>query len=74
MKRHSDTDAARQAREAELWRRVRALDDHVLGRPGARRTASLRVVVWLGLALGLVLLFVLLTGPGADNPTGEVPG
>ena len=53
MIRQSDTGAGQRAREAEPWRRVRALNAYVLGRPDANEVRLIRLILCLILALAL---------------------
>ena len=73
MMRQPDTHDARRTREAEFWRRVRALDRHVLGCRGANGVRQLRWFLCLGLTLALAALLVLWARPLLDAAT-ENPG
>jgi len=61
-------------RETELWRRVRALDRHVLGEPDRRDPIRLRFAVLAALNMALVAACVIAAGMGVFDLQELEPG
>jgi len=72
--RQADSDGAQLAREAELWRRVRALNAYVLGHPDKARVGQFRWRLCLTLTLALTALLMLWADVLTDAPTESPDG
>ena len=74
MTRQFDITSGRMAREAELWRRIRALDRYVLGEPTGREAArgrrALCFLLFFALAALSLWVGLFMESPADGGPEG----